>query len=107
MHGHLLAEIGIAIVTATVFAFVAKWLRQPLILGYVLAGVVVGRAQGFGWIHDPEAIETISELGLILLLFMIGLEIDLKKLRKAGKTVATAGTLQFLICVGLGLLFMP
>ena len=51
--------------------------------------------------------EPISELGLLLLLFMIGLEIDLKKLAEAGRTIVTVGTTQFWICVALGLGFFP
>ncbi|HEX9597583.1 MAG TPA: cation:proton antiporter, partial [Anaerolineales bacterium] len=107
MHGDMLREISLCIVTATLFAFLAKWTRQPLILGYIAAGIVIGPAQGLGWLASPDDIETISELGLILLLFMIGLEIDLKKLREAGKTVLAAGVGQFLICVALGLAVMP
>jgi Kef-type K+ transport system membrane component KefB len=107
MHSSILLDISLCIITATVFAFIAKWLRQPLLLGYVLAGVVIGRTQGFGWISGPEEIETISELGLILLLFMIGLEIDLKKLRKSGAGVIAAGIGQFVICAALGLAFAP
>ncbi|HSE50151.1 MAG TPA: cation:proton antiporter [Terriglobales bacterium] len=106
MHLDILGQIGLAIVTATVFAIVAKHLRQPVILGYMAAGVVIGPTEGFGWISAHD-IEPISELGLILLLFMIGLEIDLKKLRKAGTPVLAAGVLQFLICVALGLRFAP
>ncbi len=106
MHTDVILPIGIAIVTATVFAFLAKWLRQPLVLGYMLAGVVIGKTQGVGWVTTHD-IESISELGLILLLFMIGLEIDLKKLRQAGTPVLVAGVSQFLLCVGLGLLFFP
>ncbi|MFB3924075.1 MAG: cation:proton antiporter [Terriglobia bacterium] len=107
MHSNILLDIALCIITATVFAFVAKWLRQPLLLGYVVAGVVIGSTQGFGWITGPEEIETISELGLILLLFMIGLEIDLKKLRKSGTGVIAAGVGQFTICAALGLAFAP
>jgi Kef-type K+ transport system membrane component KefB len=106
MHPDILTQIALAIVTATVFAFVAKMTRQPLILGYIAAGVVIGPTAGLGWIvtHD---IEPIAELGLILLLFMIGLEIDLKKLRTAGARLVTAGVTQFLICVALGLAVAP
>ena len=107
MHSNILLDIALCIITATVFAFVAKWLRQPLLLGYVLAGVVIGHTQVFGWIAGPEEIETVSELGLILLLFMIGLEIDLKKLRKSGAGVIAAGIGQFVICAALGLAFAP
>jgi len=107
MHSSILVDIALCIITATVFAFIAKWLKQPLLLGYVLAGVVIGSTQGFGWITGPEEIETVSELGLILLLFMIGLEIDLKKLRKSGAGVIGAGVGQFVICALLGLAFAP
>jgi Kef-type K+ transport system membrane component KefB/Trk K+ transport system NAD-binding subunit len=106
MHPDILTQIALAIVTATVFAFVAKFTRQPLILGYIAAGVAIGPTEGLGWI-TPHDIEPIAELGLILLLFMIGLEIDLKKLRQAGTRLATAGGTQFLICAGLGLLVAP
>src|SRR3954464_7703582 len=106
MHIDILEQIGIAIVVATLFAIVAKHLRQPVILGYMAAGVLIGPTEGFGWISTQD-IAPISELGLILLLFMIGLEIDLKKLRKAGTPVLAAGVGQFVICVLLGLLFAP
>jgi Kef-type K+ transport system membrane component KefB/Trk K+ transport system NAD-binding subunit len=106
MHPDILSQIALAIVTATVFAFVAKIARQPLILGYIVAGVIIGPTEGLGWITTHE-IEPIAELGLILLLFMIGLEIDLKKLRKAGVRLATAGATQFPVCVALGLAVAP
>lgn len=106
-HADILKDIALCIVAATSFAFLAKWTRQPLILGYVAAGVVLGPAQGLGWLSSAEEIETVSELGLILLLFMIGLEIDLKKLRESGPSVGVTGAVQFAACVGLGLLVMP
>jgi Kef-type K+ transport system membrane component KefB len=107
MHAaNILEQIAIAIVAATVGGFLAHRLRQPLILGYIVAGVIVGPTQGFGLI-SPAEVEPIAELGLILLLFMIGLEIDLKKLRKTGSSTVAAGIGQFAICAGLGLLVMP
>ena len=106
MHTNILFQISVAIVVATLFAIVARWTRQPVILGYIAAGVMLGQTEGLGWITTSE-IEPISELGLILLLFMIGLEIDLKKLRRAGKPFVAAGAGQFIICVVLGLLVMP
>jgi Kef-type K+ transport system membrane component KefB len=104
-HG-LLVDIGIAVVVATGFGIVARLLKQPLLLGYIAAGILVGPTEGFAWI-TPEGIESISELGLILLLFMVGLEIDLKKLRESGASVATAGIGQFVLCVALGLAAAP
>lgn len=101
----LLANIGLAIVTATAFALLAKALKQPLLLAYLAAGLVLGPRIGFGLIQDEASITLISEIGLILLLFIIGLEIDLKKLLSAGKTLIISGISQFLICVVLGIGF--
>jgi Kef-type K+ transport system membrane component KefB len=102
-HYSLLSNIGLVFVIATVFAFVAKFLKQPLILAYLLAGIVIGPEFGLGLVKDKEAIELISEIGLILLLFMIGLEIDLKKLWNAGPALLVTGISQFLLCVALGI----
>ena len=62
----LLSNIGLAFVIATLFAFIAKVLKQPLILAYLLAGVVIGPQIGFAWVKDQQTIELITEIGLIL-----------------------------------------
>jgi Kef-type K+ transport system membrane component KefB len=104
-HQDLLSSIGLCISIAAGLAFVAHRLRQPLLLAYLVAGVLIGPQIGFGLITDQESIRTVSEIGLILLLFIIGLEMDLNKLLAAGKPVILAGVLQFPLCVALGLLF--
>lgn len=104
-HPDILFQIASAIVIATCFALVARLTRQPLILAYIAAGIVVGPTEGLGWL-SIETIEPISELGLILLLFMIGLEIDLKKIKQSGAALIAVGVGQFLICVLLGIPFM-
>jgi Kef-type K+ transport system membrane component KefB len=104
-HPDILFQIASAIVIATCFALVARLTRQPLILAYIAAGIVVGPTEGLGWLNI-ETIEPISELGLILLLFMIGLEIDLKKIKQSGAALIAVGLGQFLICVLLGIPFM-
>src|SRR3954470_6178903 len=101
MH-HLLTDIGVAVLTATVLGLIAHWLRQPIILGYLLAGAMVGPQMGFGWIKEADSIEIISEIGLILLLFIIGLELDVKALLAAGRQLIVAGFGQFLLCVAMG-----
>lgn len=101
----LLSNIGLAIVAATGFALLARALRQPLLLAYLAAGVFLGPTMGLGLITDDESIGLISEIGLILLLFIIGLEIDLKKLRSAGRTLIVPGLSQFVLCVLLGIVF--
>jgi Kef-type K+ transport system membrane component KefB len=102
-HHNLLSHIGLVFTIATLFAFIAKALRQPLILAYLVAGVVIGPKIGFAWVEDEANIELISEIGLILLLFIIGLEIDLKKLLGAGRTILVTGASQFLLCTAMGI----
>jgi Kef-type K+ transport system membrane component KefB len=97
-----LNDIGIAVLAATVLGLIAHWLRQPIILGYLIAGALIGPSMGFGLIHDAESIEIISEIGLILLLFIIGLELDVKALLAAGKQLIVAGFGQFVLCVAMG-----
>jgi Kef-type K+ transport system membrane component KefB len=99
----VLSDIGTAIVAATVLALLARALKQPLILAYLVAGVVVGPL-GLGLVHDREAIALIAEVGLILLLFIIGLEMDLQKLLGAGRPLVLAGLLQAPLCAALGTL---
>jgi Kef-type K+ transport system membrane component KefB/Trk K+ transport system NAD-binding subunit len=103
-HG-LLGAIGISILAATVLGYLAYLLKQPLLLAYIAAGAVIGPQFGFGWVHNKGDIRVIAEIGLILLLFMIGLELDLKKLRDAGKSLITTGITQFILCAALGLGF--
>jgi Kef-type K+ transport system membrane component KefB len=104
LHGHdLLTSIGISVIAAATLAFVANRLRQPLILAYLLAGVAIGPVMGLHLVEDEASIETVAEIGLILLLFIIGLEIDLKKLLAAGKPVLVVGLLQLPLSVALGL----
>lgn len=95
MEHHLLNDIAICIVVAWILAVVAQWVRQPLILSYLVAGFAVGPL-GFRLVMDQASIAIISELGLILLLFMIGLEIDLKKMLGAGKVITWTGASQIL-----------
>ena len=101
-HG-LVTEIAICIIAAWVVAVGSHVARQPLLLAYLVAGFAIG-PHGFKWITNVHDIETISEIGLSLLLFMIGLEIDLKKMMSAGKVITVTATAQILGCFFLGLL---
>lgn len=97
----ILAATGISIIVAAVLAFVARQLNQPLLLGYILSGAVLGPHVGLHVVTDEAAIELIAEIGLILLLFLIGLEISLPRLLQAGQTITVSGLLQVPICAGL------
>jgi Kef-type K+ transport system membrane component KefB len=97
----LLSSIGICVGAAALLALVGWRLRQPLILAYLVTGVVIG-PHGLDFVKDQNSIQTVAEIGLILLLFIIGLEIDLKKLASAGAPVLLTGALQVPICIALG-----
>lgn len=101
-HG-LIAAVGASIIAATFMGWIAHVLRQPLLVAYIAAGVLIGPKLGLGIVSSEADVELIAEIGLILLLFMIGLELDLKKIRASGKSLVLAGLLQFPICVALGI----
>jgi Kef-type K+ transport system membrane component KefB len=98
---HILVAISVSTIAAAVLALVARRIGQPLILGYIVAGVVLGPQLGFGLVKDKEAIDLIAEIGLILLLFIVGLEINLREIARAGRAIVIGGLLQFPICVAL------
>ena len=97
----LVRDIGICIMLAGVLAIGFTRLKIPEIAAYLAAGVLVGPIAA-GMVTDPANIETISELGLILLLYLIGLEIDLRKLLASGRIVIISGLLQYPLCVLFG-----
>jgi Kef-type K+ transport system membrane component KefB len=99
-HG-LVTDIAICIIAAWVVAVVSQVARQPLLLAYLVAGFAVG-PHGFKWVTDPDSIQMISEIGLALLLFMIGLEIDLKKMLSAGRVITLTSGVQILGCLLIG-----
>ncbi len=101
----LLSSIGICTGAAALIAAVTWRFKQPLIIAYLLTGVIIGPNIGLRWITDQESIQTVAEIGLILLLFVIGLEIDLRKMASGGAAVLLTGALQVPICIALGLGF--
>src|SRR6187455_3202013 len=103
MH-ELIRDITLCILFAWVLGLLAHFSRQPLILAYLIAGFVIGPF-GMGWVKSRESINVISELGLIFMLFMIGLEIDLKKIIRAGPVILFAAGGQLLGGCILGILF--
>jgi len=103
MH-ELIGDITFCILFAWVFGLAAHFFRQPLILAYLIAGFLIGPF-GAGWVKSQDSITVISELGLIFMLFMIGLEIDLKKIIRAGRMILFAAGGQLIGGCLLGILF--
>src|SRR6266576_1604108 len=102
-HG-LITDIALCIVAAWVVAVICQMAKQPLLIAYLGAGFAIG-PHGLRWVIKPESIQTISEIGLILLLFMIGLEMDLKKMLGSGKIIMRTAHTQVLGCIAIGWLF--
>jgi Kef-type K+ transport system membrane component KefB len=101
MH-ELIHDLALSIVMAWLLGVVAYLARQPLILAYLVAGFALGPF-GLKWVHSQQSINTIGELGLIFMLFMIGLEIDLKKIVRAGSVILVTSAAQIVGCFGLAL----
>ena len=97
----LFADLALILVTAGVTTVIFKWLKQPVVLGYIIAGFLIG--PNFEWfpvINDHTSVETWSEIGMVFMLFGIGLEFSFKKLKKVGGTVGiTALTELVTMCV--------
>ena len=101
----LLRDIALGIVFAAILGHVARVIRQPLLLGYIAGGVALSPQMGLGLVTSAENIELIAEIGLIFLLFIIGLEIDVRELRRLGGSMLSLGVGQFVINSLLGLAF--
>ena len=81
----LFFDLALILVTAGVTTVIFKWLKQPLVLGYIVAGFLIGpHFTYFPVVEDPSSVATWSEIGMVFLLFAIGLEFSFKKLKKVG-----------------------
>jgi CPA2 family monovalent cation:H+ antiporter-2 len=89
-------ELFIVLATAIAGGILAKKLRLPVLVGYLAAGVAIG-PHGFGLIPDREVIFTIANIGVVLLLFTIGLEFSIKEIRNLGKVALLGGLSQMVI----------
>ena len=103
MH-ELIRDITYCTVAAWLLGLVAQLGRQPLLLAYLVGGFALG-PMGFKFIESAESISAISELGLIFLLFMIGLEMDLKKIASAGRSITLTALVQIVGGFALGAVF--
>lgn len=97
----ILFDIGLVFVFAALVAFIARLIKQPLIPAYIIAGLILGPI-GLSIIHDTTIIKSISEIGIIFLLFIVGMEMDLKSLRNIGWTTLIVGSVQVVLTFLLG-----
>jgi CPA2 family monovalent cation:H+ antiporter-2 len=90
---HILGDLVVLFATALAVVLVLSRLRLPSIAGFLVAGAVIGPS-GLGWVGSAHEIEQIAEIGVVLLLFTIGLEFSLAELRRLGRALVVGGGLQ-------------
>jgi CPA2 family monovalent cation:H+ antiporter-2 len=98
----LVADLTLVLVAALGGGLVAQRLGQPLIVGYILAGVVVGPFTGGFTVAHVEGIEQLAELGVVLLLFSLGLEVSFRDLAPVRAVALGGAAIQMLLTIGFG-----
>ncbi|WP_166533240.1 cation:proton antiporter [Blastococcus xanthinilyticus] len=97
-----LAPTAALVVAAAVIGYLSARMRVVPIVGFLVAGVLIGPAQ-FGIVENGEAVEAAADIGVILLLFTIGIEFSLERLARVWTWIAVAGGLQLVLATGAGL----
>ncbi len=96
----ILQDLGIILISAAVFALLARPLRIPSIVAYILAGLLLGPVTGL--LHVGEGVELASEVGIALLLFLVGLELSFAAIKDLGRVAVVGGSVQVGISAGAG-----
>ncbi|MCR9214518.1 MAG: cation:proton antiporter [Proteobacteria bacterium] len=97
---HELTNIAIIATVALVLGMIMTRLKQPAIVGYLLTGMVLGRSV-FGFVEDRANVEILAELGVLLLLYLIGMELNLKSFMRIWKTAIGGVILQVAVAYGI------
>jgi CPA2 family monovalent cation:H+ antiporter-2 len=88
--GQIIQDFSVIMIIASVMAFISYKLKQPLVIGYIVAGIIIGpHTPPFSLILNLDILNLFAEMGIILLLFIVGMEFPIEKLRKIGKKALT------------------
>ncbi|MDY6765934.1 MAG: cation:proton antiporter, partial [Candidatus Nanohaloarchaea archaeon] len=101
----ILFDVGMIIITAAILGVIAKTLRQPLIGAYILGGILIG-PDVLGIVKNTEVIRMFAELGVAFLLFMVGLELELSRLREVRNVVVGTALTEVLFLFSIGFFIM-
>ncbi len=99
------SQIALILLVAAVVGFLANLLRQPLIVAYILVGILLGPAF-LGLVSAGEEIELLAKFGIAILLFLVGLKLDISLIRSTGVVALTTGVAQVFITMGIGFLIV-
>lgn len=98
-----LQDLAVVMIVAGLVTVIFHRLKQPVVLGYIIAGVIIGpHTPPFPLIREEETIHILSELGIILLLFSLGLEFSLRKLKQVGGAAFIAALSEIMLMLWLG-----
>lgn len=104
---HVFFELALVMILAGGISVIVSLLKQPSILAYIITGLIIGPL-GYYQLHQGEVLQSLSEIGITLLLFTVGLELDITQLRLLGKQVILAGLGQILLTsiAGFGISYL-
>src|SRR5690606_11593954 len=98
-----LQDLAIIMIVAGLVTILCHRFKQPVVLGYIIAGLIIGpHTPPYNLIHDRGTIQILSELGVIFLMFSLGLEFSLRKLRAVGSTAFVAASLEITLLMAVG-----
>jgi monovalent cation:H+ antiporter-2, CPA2 family len=98
-------DFAIIMVVASVMALISYRLKQPMVIGYIVAGIIIGpHTPPFSFILHPEILNLLAEIGIVLLLFVVGLEYPIAKLRSVGRKALVIAFSEAFGTFGLGFL---
>ncbi len=104
MHGlQFLQDLAVVMLVAGLVTLLFRWLRQPVVLGYLLAGFIIGpHTPPFPLVQDEDTIQILADVGVVFLMFSLGLDFSFKKLKSVGVPAFVTASIEIMIMIGVG-----
>src|SRR5258708_34194296 len=103
MHGiELLHDLAVVMLIAGITTILCHRLKQPVALGYIVAGVIIGPYTPIMMVHNEDTIRGLGDMGVVLLMFSLGLEFSLRKLTRVGISALVAALVEITLMMWLG-----
>src|SRR6266403_2956452 len=94
-------DITLVLILAGLISFLVSLLKQPSIIGYIITGLIVGPL-GYYRLQQGDVFSALAQIGITLLLFMVGLQLDIGQLKRIGKTALFVGLGQVVFTTAIG-----
>jgi CPA2 family monovalent cation:H+ antiporter-2 len=104
MHGlQFLQDLAVVMLVAGLVTLIFRWLRQPVVLGYLLAGFIIGpHTPPFPLVRDEHTIRILADIGVVFLMFSLGLDFSFKKLKAVGAPAFVTASFEIMAMIGVG-----